>query len=188
VSDTSVDIVDLDVGGEGDVAALYERMREWLLGRGVIVDERTDALGGGALWLPGSGAATTVHLDPGCDMEAEGIEFVTERRVFHPGENVGTAARCPRCGCEVDLDDWVAQASEMFTEWLESPEAVDSLPCPGCGAVLRTSDWEWADGERWALGEFAIRFWTWWWPLSEDFVADLTRELGHETCVIAVRI
>ncbi|MEP9394801.1 hypothetical protein ABLE92_22740 [Gordonia sp. VNQ95] len=187
MGDTKVDIVDIEVRGEVDVVAVHDRMREWLLDRGVIRDERDSALGGGVLWLPGPAATTTVDLDPGREMWSEGVEFVSARQVFSPVELVGRAARCPRCGGEEDCDAWQARSWDVFNEWWDS-DGVDLLPCARCGADLRVSDWEWVDGERWALGEFAISFWNWWQPLSEEFVADLTRELGHETCVISVRM
>lgn len=183
VGDSQILIADLTVADTTAAATLAASVREWLCEEGVIdVDEaQSDKWSNTTLPGPRWTATTDGQYEP------DGVALSVGPEVHVPMANVGQAAICPRCGSYVATKEWVDASSEMLTAWVHG-SGIDNRPCPSCGAELRVSDWNWDDGEPWALSYLAIEFWN-WPPLNVRFIADLRAALGdHEIAVIRVHI
>ncbi|MFT4199122.1 hypothetical protein [Gordonia sp. (in: high G+C Gram-positive bacteria)] len=117
----------------------------------------------------------------------DGVEVSVGPLVHLPVENTGQQAVCPTCDRRFDTATWIEAADPVFTAWIQG-SGMDVLPCPACGAALRTHEWRWVDGEPWALGNLGVTFWN--WPEPGDEHHERLRELfdGHQTCVIRAHL
>ena len=104
MSDSITWFVDLDASS-AEAKELAERVSAWLVTQGIVSPLPCQAPGGSHLLSRGESAAiwdTFPHASP---VLMCGLEIVTERRVFHTGDNGIDGIRCPACGAKHHPDD-----------------------------------------------------------------------------------
>jgi hypothetical protein len=184
-------IVDVEATGE-EAGPLAKRMVDWMVSEGLITRE-----------MSGEGVySTTVDegYEPGPDWawavqgSAEtwwqpGPVAVLVGREYHvggQGQDEAASATCPRCDAKTVIIDYPErfEADEEawrpfrngIAAWKETGEG--SVVCPVCRASVPVTEWQFDSG--FALGALAFDFWG-WPPLSDSFLAEFRRELGHRT-------
>ncbi|WP_328665560.1 hypothetical protein OG905_01030 [Streptomyces sp. NBC_00322] len=183
-------IVDVEVSHE-EAGPLAGRMVDWMVAEGLITRE----LSGTAVYsldvdegyVPGPNWARAAE-DWGDDHIPAPVAVIVGRNyhVGGQGEDAATYAVCPHCdkrmvfidypeSFEPDEEVWQPFRDAIDT-WKETGEA--SVPCAACETSVPITAWQW-DSE-FALGALAFDFWG-WPPLTDDFVAEFTRQLGHRT-------
>lgn len=170
---------------------LAESIVQWLVGADVIEATPTDcALGAESGYPPGPryDLATTEPLPLLLELEFNGVEVSVGRRVFDPGQGDSDAATCPECDHTVLLED--PATGDLTDQWKLFSTTLKAWPeggsgtvrCPHCDKPVDSNDWRWVNGPQWALGCLGFVFWN--WPrLSDAFIAQLARSLGHRVVV-----
>ena len=123
------------------------------------------------------------------------LHIAVERDCFNShGDGFGypDSGFCPRCSVRVYW--WREQGDEKPTSsspmWQTITQAIDdwieggsgTIHCPHCRTSAPVSEWNF--DPPYAFGNLGFLLWNWTW-LSDDFVAEMGRQLGHR--VIGVR-
>ncbi|GAA4238363.1 hypothetical protein GCM10022254_54000 [Actinomadura meridiana] len=166
-------IADVDAH-PGDAPDLALAVLGWLVGTGVVVAEQTDCVLGDVPggYAPGPSAQTIVTGDlPGLpDVWPNGLEIDVGRGAYYGPITEDDRVTCPRCGAWLPFETVLPE----IEEWLEGGPG--SLVCARCDARTSLNDWRWP--VSCAFAELGLRFWN-WPPLTDDFVTELARRLGH---------
>jgi hypothetical protein len=158
----------------------------WLAGEGIVAREPSTCI----LGLEDLGYAPGPHvakaLETGWEqyglhrLQTRGLELIVVKTVFTAMGAGYEPVRCPRCDAEHRADKrWFA----AIDDWWE--DGVGLKACAACGNTQPIADWR---GEPyWAFGNLGFRFWN--WPgLRKDFVAAVSRRLGHRVVRIVGRM
>ncbi len=98
-------------------------------------------------------------------LKVNGVEFITERRVFDNGANGLEKVNCPYCKTNNIENNW----AEILGNWYEKQGSY-KLQCFTC---KRESDiFDFIFYPTWGFGYFGIVFWN-WGVLSQEFISDL---------------
>ncbi len=169
----SVDwVVDLEAS-EDEAGALATRALGFLVHERIVLPTpQASWPRAGRLLPPGPKAhAWSVHVSP--EMPGCGLEVVTERKVFHTGDNVVQALRCPQCAkrhLAMDLP-W----QDAVHDW-HFGRSTDRLQCPACGAAEPISCWRFLEFD-WAFGCLGFGFNN--WAISMRLAEAIAAVLGH---------
>ncbi|MFE7778163.1 hypothetical protein ACFU5O_30550 [Streptomyces sp. NPDC057445] len=183
-------IVDVEVSHE-EAGPLAERMVEWMVTEGLITRE----MSGDAMYslqvdegyVPGPNWARAAEEWDDDHIPAP-VAVIVGRDHHVGGQGMDTAeyALCPRCATRTvfidypesfDPDEQVWQPFRgAITDWKETGEG--HARCTACQAVVPITQWQW--DSDFALGALAFDFWG-WPPLTDDFVAEFSGQLGHRT-------
>jgi len=172
-------IVDRDVLAD-DAPALAERMRAWLVERGIIQATVSDCILGGPGYRPGPAYAETLE-DPSdlSFQHSAGLRLnVGHRIVFHA---VGGQVTCRFCAAQVDLAEHGETWGESVDAWYAGDDAA-AFTCPVCGRSEHLT--EWTGRWPWGFGSLGLEFWN-WTPLSDRFVQEVAKELRHRTTLVS---
>jgi hypothetical protein len=175
-------VVDREVSEE-DAPRLAERIRDWLISRRIIQPELTDCTLGEPGHPPGE-AHPSALADPSLaalhmltHMLTNGVEITVGRSFFWTPY---TDLTCRACGARCEpYEEWV----EAVGAWHEDDAA--TFACPTCGHPERVT--EWTGVSPCGFGNLGLTFWN-WPPLSEEFVREVTRMMGHRTRLVRGKI
>jgi predicted RNA-binding Zn-ribbon protein involved in translation (DUF1610 family) len=178
VSEWFQTIADVEATAE-EAEGLAAAALAWLVESGIVVAEETDCTLDGPGHAPGPNYATAVtHPDPNfLTLHENGLSVVTGQTVFF---SMGAdEVTCPQCGqvtpLEHDDDAWQALADTIGV-WYDGGSG--DHPCPACGKAVGLNEWTWSP--PWGFGYLGLKFWN--WPeLSPQFLAEVSRRLGHRT-------
>jgi hypothetical protein len=176
-------IVDRDVS-EAEAPAQAQRMRGWLVERGIIEPGLTNRVLGQPGHAPGPAYGVTLE-DPNqasSNRDRAGLKFnVGHRIVFHAlnGEVI-----CRTCQTHVDLDEHGGEWIEAVDAWSEGDDSA-TFTCPACGRPERLTEWE--GPLPWGFGNLGLEFWN-WTPLSEQFVREISERLGHRMILVRSKL
>jgi hypothetical protein len=179
MGDWAQSIVDVDVTGD-EAAELGERLTVWLIDTGVIASELTDCvLGSPVGHPPGTHYADAIGTDDDPpNLWTNGVEIVVGRTVFYTMDLPGVT--CPRCGGFEELESEASRCRTTFgaamNDWYSGTGTGD-IACVSCGAVNGLNDWDWG-AHPYAFGELGVTFWN-WHPVAQEFIAEVSRFLGH---------
>jgi len=170
-------IVDRDVT-EAEAPRLAEQMRVWLIEREIIEAEPTAQYMGE--YRPGPAYPSTLQEPNPSPETVNGFELVVGRTVFH---RLSLELTCKACGARVSGEDesWELEPWHDAIDAWWSGDASAVYACPKCGAPERLT--EWSGDAPWYFGYLGLQFWD-WSPLSERFIQEVTKQLGHRTGVI----
>ena len=180
MSDSFQTIVDVQVGA-GEAAALADRLRGWLLGKGII----DSALSNNTLdqpgHRPGPQAASVQEMRVDLSRVAvNGVQILVGRRVFDAGGN-GAELTCERC-----LETFSPDSSwtDAVGAWHSGADSA-GFACPRCGEERPLIRWR--GPFPWGFGPLGLCFWN-WPPLSPDFVEAVAAQLDHEVVLVRGRV
>jgi DNA-directed RNA polymerase subunit RPC12/RpoP len=146
---------------------------EFLFARGILSDKLSDNTLGEHGYAPGK---NSVEVIEGNDFEflqfqVNGVEIITEKTVFHNGENGIESINCPSCGYDIIEEDW----GTAIDEWMTDTE-LSSISCPNCKTANSITDYNF--NPTWGFGNFGITFWN--WPeLKKSFIRELENIFGR---------
>ncbi|MFF5973859.1 hypothetical protein ACFY7C_20250 [Streptomyces sp. NPDC012769] len=181
-------VVDTEVSVE-DAGVLAARVIDWLVAEG-IVTRAMDSSGVYGLYAdegyrPGPHWERAVE-DPGWEPGPLAVVIGRHHHVGGQGQDEAEYADCPRCDARTTFIDYPASFAADEEIWAPFRAAVTTweqtgsgrAACAACGASSPVTDWRW--GDAYALGALTFEF-CGWPPLSDTFVEDLGRRLGHRT-------
>lgn len=112
------------------------------------------------------------------DLITNGLEIITERQIFHTGENGMDECICPNCKENIASEDW-----SFFNDWYE--QRSNNLTCPLCHVA--TDIHQFTFSPEWGFSNLGFSFWN--WPeLKGEFVSEFKEKLGCEISVVYTHI
>lgn len=179
-------VIDVEVSQE-EAGPLAERVVDWLVGEGVVTRE-TDSSCVYSMYVdegyvPGPRWERAVQ-DAGWEPGPLAVIVGRHAHVGGQGDVEPESAQCPRCGALrvfIDYPNTFEPDEELWAPFGAAVKAWEAagagdVDCPGCGESSAVTDWLGPD--YYALGSLTFEF-CGWPPLSDDFVAELGRVLGH---------
>lgn len=171
MSDNAIWFVDLDASLD-EVQELADQVRKWLIAQGIVSPIPCQTLYASHLLSRGPSAAQWDTFAYSHPTVLCGLEIVTERTVFHSGDNGIDAIACPAYGArhlpdELPWDDAVGA-------WY-SGEAEHSMTCPACHMSHSIVDWTF--DMPWGFGNLGFGFWN--WPINDRLLDELSAMTGH---------
>ena len=149
---------------------------DWLVSKDIVKPATSDCILSSDRGYAISEGARKAVVSPGdlpFGLIINGLEIVTERRVFDTGENGLDECICPNCNENIALDDW------DLNPW--NDEETNNLSCPQCGR--ETDIHEYTFKPAWGFSDLGFKFWN--WPdLTGEFIADFKRKLGCEISIV----
>lgn len=177
---------------EDEAPGLAAATVAWLVGGGIIGAEPADCVLGADCGYPPGPRYASALTQPDEFLQRlrwnNGVEICAHRRVFAPGQAPLGPVICPLCGDTVELEEPVTgqltpcweRFSDALTAWHEGGSA--EVVCPSCGQAAGFNDWHWDTGWPFAVAFLGFTFWN--WPeLSEPFIAEVARHLGHRVVI-----
>lgn len=111
------------------------------------------------------------------DMRTNGLEIITERKIFIADEGYVETIKCPACKSNLDIDYL------DFSKWQNSIS--DYLTCPQCKKVVDVN--QFIFNPEWGFSDLGFKFWN-WPPFRENFIHDFKKILKCDIRVINERI
>jgi hypothetical protein len=180
-------IADVDASPH-EATKLASSVIEWLVGIGVVEQQRSDCTPRGEAAYPPGPNYTLALSRPGAEFhpwQTNGLEVVTDNYTIF-NSLAAEAITCPHCDAVTSLMDDFYNPNRSWDELARAIEqwcagGDGSTPCVTCGQQTGLNDWLWAP--CWAFGHLGFTFWN--WPeLRPGFVKELSRRLGHRTVSI----
>lgn len=173
-------IIDEEVTTEEQARELAAVIVAWLAEEQIIEDRQCDCcLGDGACYPPGrrfmqacGGSENDASNGNYADFSQDainGLRVVASRWAIVNMQGEFGPAPCPACAAPMPIDDLYAAGNL----WIE--QVSDTVTCSSCGRASILPKWPHPDIRFVAL---AFEFWN-WSPLSEEFVAEVGKRLGH---------
>ena len=188
MSDKYVKVTDVDATIE-EAEVLSQQIVDWLIEERIILPEKTDCVLGADLgYPPGPNVAQAVEYPERVyPLGTLGLEVTVGRNVQWTAEII---FRCPTCHRPM-VDDDTPSAGLKGSVWeaaLDDWEAggAGMLMCNQCGSSSPISEYEQGD-HPWGFGNLAFTFWN-WTILKPDFLAEMSRRLGHRIVVGADKL
>lgn len=153
------------------------RLSRWLIDTEVISAEQTDCVLGTPLGHPpgpnyghaiGGTAPAPVLWTNGAAISAGRVVSYS-----YPPE-VLTCRHCRRRELLTPDDQKWQAAFAAIGDWADG--GVGAMPCPSCGAANDVNGWDWEPA--WGFGLLTMEVWN-WNPLAPEFIAEVSRFLGH---------
>ena len=170
MSDHSISIVPrLSVYPDNERKA--KEILEWLVSLDIVKSTPSDCIlssNFGYAISDGAGLITSEPVSLQNHLEVNGLELITERQVFHTGQNGMDELICPSCKQNIAGEDW-----DFINEWSESKS--NNLICPLCN--IGKDIHQFTFSPEWGFSDLGFTFWN--WPgLTDDFINDFQERLG----------
>lgn len=183
MADYNQAIIDLEVTSEEHARELAGAILAWLIDERIIEDRSCDRCNGieGQCYPAGPGFTKACKdVAPGefayfheqfHSLVTNGVRVVATRGLVRNGQGCEDSIACPRCGASSPMDEyWNIGGPWYMREVEEAP-----IHCAHCGQA--SPIWQWANPDG-GFVLLAFEFWN-WWPLSDRFIAEFGRRLGH---------
>ena len=155
---------------------------DWLVTRNIIKPEPSDcvlhsnagyAIAEGARLVCSEPAKLPFHL------RWNGLDVVTERQVFDPGENGLEEMICPDCQEDISGEDW-----NFFIDWPEQDN--DDIICPLCNHTSNIHNFKFSP--EWGFSNLGFRFSNWPDAFTEEFITEFRDRIGCEISIIKEQV
>jgi hypothetical protein len=150
---------------------------EWLVSLDIVKPTLSDCVLGSKNGYAISNGARLVTTDPASlpfHLITNGLEIITDRQVFHTGENGIEELICPDCKQDISSEDW-----DFLSEWGNNKS--NNITCPLCGVATDIHDFSFTP--QWGFSDFGLTFWN-WAELKDDFINNFKQRLDCNVTVV----
>lgn len=179
MSDTSTSIVP-NIADYHDRLSKATEIVDWLVSIRAIKPNKSDCVLSSAQGYAIDTGAKALTDEPEYlpfGLITNGLEVVTERTVFHTGENGLDSFVCPQCYEDIASEEW------NFSGFSENGNSL--LECPLCHNASDINDYE--IEPQWGFSNLGFTFWN-WADLNDDFVEEFEKRLGCEVKIVESHI
>ncbi|WP_158977069.1 hypothetical protein [Cellulophaga sp. L1A9] len=161
-----------------DSQELAERIVSYLAEKKIIQKELSDCVLGSTGHKPAEnfGSVLEKQYEGFLDSKVNGVEIITERRVFHNSGNGLEGVHCPNCGQNQIEEDW----GNALDNWYEKLKS-DLVKCSNCSSENSITKFNFEP--NWGFGDFGLIFWN-WGKFKSHFFTDLEKIIGMELKVV----
>lgn len=158
-----------------------KKILEWLVSRNIVNPVLSDcvlssnhgyAIAEGAKYIADEPALLPYGLT------TNGLEIISERQIFHTGQNGIDELICPACHQDISKEDW-----EFLSEWGDNKS--NNLTCPLC--IVATEIHQFMFIPEWGFSDLGFTFWN-WGTLKDSFIEDFRKILGCDISLVYSRI
>ena len=175
MSDYSISIVPKHSNYQNKESKAKEIL-EWLISEDIVKPTISDCVLGSNMGYSISAGAKMVTNDPldlPFDLITNGLEIITERNVFHTGENYVDELICPSCKDDIAFEDW------EFDSWIK--ENTDNMICPLCKSESGIHSYIFRPD--WGFSNLGFTFWN--WPTFTDkFIEVFKLKIGCDVSIV----
>ena len=172
MSDHSISIVPRQ-SSYPDKEVKAKEILEWLISLDIVKSTLSDCVLSSSYGYAISEGAKLVTTEPDYlpfDFTTNGLEIITERHVFHTGQNGIEELICPSCNQDIANEDW-----DFLSEWGDNKS--NNLTCPLCNVARDVHQFHFIP--EWGFSDLGFTFWN--WPsLTENFIDHFKQKLGCE--------
>lgn len=176
MSDHSISIVP-KLSSYPDKQNKAKEILDWLVVLDIVKPTLSDCVlssNSGYAVSQGANLVTTEPAHLPFDLITNGLELITERQVFHTGENGIEQLICPSCKQDIANEDW-----EFLSEWGDNKS--NNLTCPLCSVASDIHNFKFTP--EWGFSDFGFTFWN--WPnLTKNFINDFKQKLGCDINIV----
>ncbi len=180
MSDSSISIVpNLSVYPEREIKA--KAILEWLVSLDIVSPFLTDCVLSSSHGYAIAEGAKNISEEPELlpySLMNNGLEIITERRIFHTGQNGIDSLVCPVCSQDISNKDW-----EFLSEWDDNRS--NNLTCPLCNVPTEIHQFKFTP--EWGFSDLGFAFWN-WGSLKDSFIEDFRKILGCDISLVYTRI
>lgn len=158
-----------------------DQILEWLVSLDIVKPTLSDCVLSSNNGYAISNGAMNVTKVPEIlpfDLITNGLEIITERQIFHTGENGIQELICPNCNSDLSSESW-----DFLNEWDENNS--DNLTCPSCNGKAEIHNFRFTP--QWGFSDLGFTFWN-WSELKEDFVNEFKQKLNCDINVVLTKI
>ena len=170
MSDHSISIVPRQSAYPGKETKAKEIL-EWLISLDIVKATLSDCVLSSNDGYAISNGAKLLTAEPELlpfDLEVNGLEIITERQVFHTGENGIEELICPHCKQDIAEEDW-----DFLSAW--GDDTSNNLTCPLCNVETEIHQFKFTP--EWGFSNLGFTFWN-WSSLTDHFIEDFKQKLG----------
>lgn len=172
MSDHSISIVPRQ-SAFSDKEIKAKEILEWLVSADIVKATLSDCVLSSTNGYAISHGAKLVSAEPEYllfDLGANGLELITERQVFHTGQNGMEELICPSCRQDIANEDW-----DFLSEWGDSQS--NNITCPLCNVATDIHQFKFTP--VWGFSDLGFTFWN-WPPFTDKFIKDFKQKLNCE--------
>ena len=144
---------------------------DWLVSLDIVKPTLSDCVLSSSDGHEISNGAKLVSTEPEFlpfNLGVNGLEIITERQVFHTGQNGMEELICPSCRQGIANEDW-----DFLSEWGDNNS--NNLTCPLCSVTLDIHEYKFTP--EWGFSDLGFTFWN-WSSLTDSFITDFKQKLG----------
>jgi len=170
MSDHSISIVPRQ-SAYPDKEIKAKEILEWLVSLDIVKPTPSDCILSSSEGYAISNGAKFVSTEPELlpfGLGVNGLEIITEREVFHTGQNGMEELICPNCKQDIANEDW-----DFLSEWGDNKS--DNITCPLCN--LATGIHQFKFTPAWGFSDLGLTFWN-WPPFTDKFIDDFKQKLN----------
>jgi hypothetical protein len=175
MSDTSISLVPKKSTYANNKIKAKEIL-DWLVAKDIVKSTLTDCVysdDGGYEISEGAKYYTIYPEDLPYEFSPNGLQIVTEREIFHAGENGLEEIICPKCKENIADDDF------DFDPWSNMEN--DDLHCPQCENKSEIHKYKFEP--EWGFSDLGFTFWN--WPdFTEEFIKEFEVMLNCEISIV----
>lgn len=169
MSDHSISIVPrLSVYPGKEIKA--KEILEWLISLDIVKPIPSDCILSSSDGYEISGGAKSVTKEPQYlpfDLKVNGLEIITERKIFHTWQNGMEELICPNCRQNIANEDW-----DFLNEWGNNKS--NNLICPLCNVATDIHQFKFTP--EWGFSDLGFTFYN--WPsFADKFIDDFKKRL-----------
>jgi len=150
---------------------------DWLISLDIVKPTLSDCVLSSDNGYAISEGAKNITTDPDSlpfDLITNGLEIITERHVFHTGENGIEELICPNCNQDFSSEDW-----DFLSDWSDNKS--NNLKCPLCNVGTDIHKFKFTP--EWGFSDLGFSLWN-WTELTEDFINDFKQKLDCDVNVV----
>ncbi len=161
-----------------DSQELADRIISFLTEKKIIHKELSDCVLGSTGHKPAEnfGSILEKQYEGFLDSKPNGLEIITERRVFENGGNGLEQVNCPNCGQNQIEEDW----GSALENWYDNTES-DLVKCSNCLSENPITKFNFEP--NWGFGDFGLIFWN-WGKFKSEFLIELEKVIGTELTIV----
>ena len=175
MSDNSIAIVP-KISSYPNNEAKAREVLAWLIAQDIVEARCSDCTLGEAGYAVSEGAkkvTTNPQLLP-LDLGVNGMEIITQRRVFDAGANGLNECICPNCKKNIATEEW-----DFFNELYENKS--NCITCPLCHTSAEIHAFNFSP--QWGFSDLGFKFWN-WPPFTEIFIEEFKIKLNCDVSVV----
>ncbi|SKC12743.1 hypothetical protein SAMN05660477_03173 [Soonwooa buanensis] len=154
---------------------------DWLTSQDIVKPTLSDCIlssDNGYAISDGARQVTNIPDELPFDLITNGLEIITNRQVFHTGENGMEECICPNCKENIASEDW-----SFFNDWDEQKS--NNLTCPLCNVA--TDIHKFTFSPDWGFSDLGFTFWN-WSDLTDEFISEFRQKLGCDISIVYTHI
>lgn len=149
----------------------------WLVSKDIVENTSTDCTYGSEYgYAISEGAKRVISLpdDLPYHIIPNGLDIVTERRVFDTGQNGMNECICPHCKENIALEEW-----DFISKWYENES--NNITCTKCGKESEIHLYSFEP--EWGFSNLGFTFWN-LVDFTDEFLAEFKQKLGCDLSIV----